>query len=393
MEPQSRELISGESNPLRRPKVLLDGRKLGDGGIGVYIDNLIQGYLAGGYVALTVLTSRSRASNHGYGDGISWVFDEAATYSVDEMLLLPRRIDFRQFDLFHSPHYTLPFGIPIPKVVTVHDLIHITHPERFYYPFVATQLIRSAVRRADGVVAVSRDTRRALIELTGAPQRKVRYIPNAVSSCVTAASAVRAGVIRKYADLSPYILAVFSNIKPHKGLRDLITAFHSLRSVCNAPPNAPVNRALKLVLAGYGTEEIFNSPELLSMIGDNSNIHILGRVSNEELFALYSRSKAVAIPSYAEGFCLPALEAQSLGAPVVCRPVPALCELVTDRDVVAADFSIDALTAALSRAAHRDIIREEGSAIEQSRVLEFGRTRVAQQTAEFYAHVLQERKS
>ena len=393
MEPQSRELVFEERDPLRRPKVLLDGRKLGDGGIGVYIDNLIRGFLEVGNVDLSVLTSQARVNTLEFRDRVNWVFDEAAPYSVDEMLFMPRRVDFAKFDLFHSPHYTLPFGIPIPKIVTVHDLIHITHPERFYYPFVATRLISSAVRRADGVVAVSRDTRRALMELTGIPEKKVHFIPNAVSSCVTAASSGRSGAARKYADLSPYVLAVFSNIKPHKGLRDLITAFRSLRSGGANPPSASLNRALKLVLVGYGTEEIFNSPELLSLIGDESNIHILGRVSNEELFALYARSKAVVIPSHAEGFCLPALEAQALGAPLVCRPVPALCELVTDRDVVATDFSINALTAALSQAVQRDIIHEEGEVIERSRLSEFGRTRIVQQTTELYADVLERKTS
>ena len=46
-------------------------------------------------------------------------------------------------------------------------------------------------------------------------------------------------------------------------------------------------------------------------------VEILTDISNEKLFELYKSAKVLVVPSLVEGFCLPALEAASLGVPVV----------------------------------------------------------------------------
>ena len=168
MEAKSRELISSENVRARPIRLLLDGRKLRDGGIGVYTENLIAGLLEVGGVSITVLYTDERCRTAPYASQVQWLWDPARPYSLDELFSLASRIDFSRFDIFHTPHYMLPYRIPIPTVVTVHDLIHITHPEKFWYPSVAKLLIRSAVRRADGVLAVSRHTRAGVCDLTGA---------------------------------------------------------------------------------------------------------------------------------------------------------------------------------------------------------------------------------
>ena len=45
------------------------------------------------------------------------------------------------------------------------------------------------------------------------------------------------------------------------------------------------------------------------MIGDSTNIEILGFVSDDELISLYNRAKVFALPSINEGVGLVALEA------------------------------------------------------------------------------------
>jgi glycosyltransferase involved in cell wall biosynthesis len=394
VEPQSSELVVEQRSPGSLPRVLIDGRKIGDGGIGVYIDNIVRGFLAMQQFQVTILSTEAKAGTVDYRGDVSWIYDDARPYSADEMLLLPRRVQFERFDLFHTPHYMLPFRIPIPTVVTIHDLIHITHPEKFYYPTVAKLLIRSAAKRAAGIIAVSRDTRRAVLELTGVPEEKVWHIPNAISSSVVCAPQVRPALAKKYADLGPFLLSVFSNIKPHKALRDLLDAFKALRS----RHSVGAVRGLKLVLVGYGTEDILSSPELLDLVGEGESVHIMGSVSNEELSLLYSRARVVVIPSLAEGFCIPALEAQALGVPIVCRPVPALLELVSECDLVASDMSVDALARVVAEAAerfgessHRGIDHSAARGIAASRLAEFGRSRIASQTAQLYADLLARR--
>ena len=87
----------------------------------MYTENLITGLLEVGGVAITVLYSDERCRTAPYGSQVEWLWEAARPYSVDEMLRMPARIDLSRFDIFHTPHYMLPYRIPIPTVVTVHD--------------------------------------------------------------------------------------------------------------------------------------------------------------------------------------------------------------------------------------------------------------------------------
>lgn len=343
MEAKSSELVYAEPSPERRIRLLLDGRKLRDGGIGVYTENLIVGLLAVGGVDITVLYRDERCLKAPYASQVSWIREVASSYSLDELLFLSGRIDFSQFDIFHTPHYMLPYRVPIPTVVTVHDLIHITHPEKFYYPWIARALIRSAVRRADSVLAVSRHTRASVLDLTGAPESKVTYLPNAISERL---SASEMGV-PFHGDGHPYLFALFSNVKPHKGLKDLLLAYREFRDGRRWEGLSP--QCPNLLLAGYGIEGLLNTSEGNALLEGLDGIRLAGALTDSELLGALQGALALVVPSLVEGFCLPAIEAQSVGTPVVCRPVPALRELVTEHDVVAESFSVGSLTAALER--------------------------------------------
>ncbi|MDP1591075.1 MAG: glycosyltransferase, partial [Prosthecobacter sp.] len=76
-------------------------------------------------------------------------------------------------------------------------------------------------------------------------------------------------------------------------------------------------------------------------------VHLLGMVSREDLCQLYAAADALVVASYAEGFCLPVLEAHVCGTPVIARPVPAVLELLSASDTVCTDFSLNALQDAL----------------------------------------------
>jgi glycosyltransferase involved in cell wall biosynthesis len=344
VEPEGSELTHPRKEETAPLRIVVDGRKLGDGGIGVYIDNLVRGLLEIGGAEVALIARPAARERVEYSSQVKWMLENSATYSLDEMFLMGRRLNFSKFDLFHAPHYTLPFGIPIPSVVTIHDLIHVHYPERFYYPWVARRLIRSAVKRAHAVITVSQQTRRAVLDLCDVQGSKVVCVPNGVPSFLRD-TPVNLVAGRRYCELAPFFLSIFSTIKPHKGLLDLIGAYKAYRALDTWSDIG--SRCPCLVLAGYGTEEILHSTELLSVIGETEGVHIAGPVSRDELAVLYRKATALIVPSLLEGFCLPALEAQACGTPVVCRPVPALQELVTEADVVAHDNSVSALAAAM----------------------------------------------
>lgn len=381
METQSSQLAFSVPDSAPALRLLVDGRKLGDGGIGVYIENLVLGVLAAGGCEVTVIASHEQASRASFTSDVRWIFDSTKPYSVDELLFFSRRIPFARFDLFHTPHYVLPYGIPIPTVVTVHDLIHIKHPERFFYPTIARALMTSAVARADAVIAVSRDTAQQLISAIGADPKKLFYVPNAISPSLGLGA--QSDNAPRIDCSSPYFLSVLSNLKPHKGLEDVLQAWQSFgiaREVADVGAPKP-----ELVLVGYGAQSILSNRALQSRIEGINGIRVLGAVDSSTLRHLYRSAQAIVIPSLSEGFCLPALEAQACGTPVVCRPVPAIKELVTANDVVASDFSIDALAEAMLAGLHKKRV-----VVPLSHFKSFSVEVVGKQVCDVYAKVARE---
>jgi glycosyltransferase involved in cell wall biosynthesis len=73
---------------------------------------------------------------------------------------------------------------------------------------------------------------------------------------------------------------------------------------------------------------------------------------------VYRRAFAMVMPSRAEGFGLPVLEAMSLGIPVICSDVPALVELTGGAAVIVPRGDSTSLAAAIA-----DLFAAEAAAV------------------------------
>jgi len=318
-------------------QVLVDARKIADGGIGTYIRNLVSGLIEQPGVELGVLTRSDANLPAGWRERIAIHVDDTRPYSLSEMFLFPDREVLSSYDLMHIPHYTLPFLLPKPAVITVHDLIHVTHPESWMHSLLAPQLIRSALSRAARVLTVSKASERALCEFVGdkeAIRSKIRVVPNAIDPALLERRA------SPYVAGAPYILSVCSTAKPHKGTTELLEAFDLLKRDRRVEGVAE----LKLIVVGRGATR--ERQQQLGVL-EQSDIEFMGEVSSESLAALYDGARALVVPSRVEGFCLPVLEAQARRIPVVTTPIPAVEDLVTSRDTIAEDFTAIALARAI----------------------------------------------
>jgi glycosyltransferase involved in cell wall biosynthesis len=97
---------------------------------------------------------------------------------------------------------------------------------------------------------------------------------------------------------------------------------------------------MPLVLAGPAREWVYELPD----------VTITGRVSDDELAAIYSGAHALVFPSDDEGFGLPAVEALACGTPVVACEAPALLEVLGDRATFVELGDMEGLLAAGARA-------------------------------------------
>jgi len=69
---------------------------------------------------------------------------------------------------------------------------------------------------------------------------------------------------------------------------------------------------------------------LVKTIGMEDKIKFIGKVSDDELVALYNEAEFFIFPSLYEGFGLPVLEAMSCGTPVIASEIGSLKEIAQD---------------------------------------------------------------
>src|SRR5262249_47295671 len=98
---------------------------------------------------------------------------------------------------------------------------------------------------------------------------------------------------------------------------------------------------------------------------------LTGFVPDETLAALYSGALAVCLPSLAEGFGLPAVDAAGCGAPVVLSDIPAHRETMGDATLFFPPRNPNVLSDMLQQVAGSDMLRRSLSERGQRRVARF----------------------
>ena len=318
-------------------RIGIDARKIADFGIGTYIRNLLRELVALGdeYVAFA-------PADAALPPGVEHVVVDAPHYSIRELIAVSRAAGRARLDLFHAPHYVVPFT-KVPLVVTVHDLIHLRHPNplaRLY----ARRMIGRAVRKARRVLTVSETVKREIEETFGA--KKVTVAPNGVDH-------LSANGQRSTANYFLYV----GNDKPHKNV-DLAV-------------DAAARIGASLVLAGASFERF------------RGRARLAGFVSDAELAALYRGAIALVMPSREEGFGLPALEAMRCGTAVITSTAPALVEVTGDAALHVAP-EVGALAEAMSRMANDGALRASMIARGEARARDFTWKRCARIVRDAY---------
>ena len=281
-------------------------------------------------------------------------------------------------DLLHlTSHHLARYGptAGIPYVVTVHDLIrHRDWVERNQRPPLIhrpnlrdgayMRLDAAGLRRAAALIAVSEHTRREVVERLGVPPERVHVVREAFDRSLFRPTT------RRLLD-RPYVLYVGSE-QPRKNLATLFRAFAAARAATSR-----ANLALVKVGGAGGSEAPFRQQTLeqARAAGLGDELILADRVSDDDLVAWYSGAVCLVLPSRAEGFGLPPLEASACGCPTVVSDAGALPEVVGEAGVVyGPPDDADALAAALMRLVE--------SPAEQSRLAEAGRRAAARFTWE-----------
>lgn len=231
-------------------------------------------------------------------------------------------------------------GVPpgTPTVMTVHEhrllgvLDEPIRGPRGVAKLVLTRFQRRAVKRhVDALIAVSMRLKRQL-EAAGFPA--VEHVPQF-------ADPPSAGLAMVPVSAS-HDVVMAGNLKIDKGVRELTEAFVEL---------APRHDSARLLVAGEGPEESVVTAARERLGADR--VQLLGKLSREEVQALFARARVVAAPAIPgirpEGAGTTPIEAALVGRPVIVSDDPGHREFIDESGggLVVTAGSVSSLAAAL----------------------------------------------
>jgi len=216
----------------------------------------------------------------------------------------------RRFDIINT-HFAVPTGplgdwlsrrLGIPNVLSVHggDLYDPSKKSSPHRHAFLRRAVARLLRRADSVVAQSRDTARNVGQIYGV-DRKVDLIPLGIDRPPQNIRAQRSDF-----DLpeDAFVLVTAGRVVARKASTQLIETLAALPDVF-------------LLVVGDGPE-VGAVRQRASELGVENRLRMLGYVSDEAKYGAYAVADVFVSTAQHEGFGLVFLEAMSFGLPVVC---------------------------------------------------------------------------
>ena len=225
---------------------------------------------------------------------------------------LPRRFRRDGLDVLHCPSYVAPLRRRGPTVLTLHDVIALSHPQlcRRSNAVHYRTLLPKVVRSVDCIVASSEATRNHILSLLDVPEEKVRVIhPGVDKRYFRPKLKGLISQVRQTYKLPAQIVLAVGNIEPKKNLPALLRAFDRVKQ-------SSVFRH-GLVFAGRKNWGYAQAMRLARKIEARHDVRFLGWVPPDDLAVLYGMADALVFVPVVEGFGLPVIEAMASGTPVI----------------------------------------------------------------------------
>ena len=247
---------------------------------------------------------------------------------------LSRAISAEKLDIFFFPsvYSYVPLLSRPPKVVTVHDVIPELFPE-LVFPTLRSKLnwrakMKMACAQARVILTVSEYSRRRLAENLGLSPLRLRVVSEASDPVFRRLERPNGSALFARLGLPPRarFVAYVGGFSPHKNLKLLVEGFCELRAQSGLAD-------VFLLLVGDYETDVFHScyrqiKEQVRQSGLEDSIFFTGYLGDDDLVILLNLAAVLVLPSFCEGFGLPAVEAAACGTPVVVTTESPLKELL-----------------------------------------------------------------
>jgi len=254
--------------------------------------------------------------------------------SIRDVLAMTRAASRHRLDAFFFPSvYTwFPLFPSVHAVVTIHDAIAERFPEltvptrraRFFWGL----KVRLALMQSRGVLTVSEFSARDIARVLGVAPARIAIASEAPASAFKPSDDPKDidRIAHKYGlpENASWFIYV-GGFNPHKNVTDIVRSHARLAAEIGG--DAPY-----LVLVGTRDADVFQGemPEIEKTVREAGHERLViwtGFVPDQELRHLNSGAIALVLPSDAEGFGLPAIEAAACGTPSIATtesPLPNL---------------------------------------------------------------------
>jgi glycosyltransferase involved in cell wall biosynthesis len=255
----------------------------------------------------------------------------------------PPRLNARAFDavIIDTPLYVELDARPgVPIIGVIHDLVPIQDPTMGAgWRRLFMRKLEATLAQATRLVFVSDATRQdADRHFPGLLDRVPSYILHPIASPDLCAAAEQTKPSRRPDDGGlcpgkPYMVALVS-FEQRKNTAVLVQAWQKIGDRAD------------LVIIGQMNDEF----RKFLNARRGANIKNLGLVSDAEKIALICGARALVMPSHAEGFGIPIIEAGVLGTPVICSDIAVFREVTAGFAQYFDPYSVESLVRAVERA-------------------------------------------
>jgi len=302
-----------------------------------------------------------------------------------DMYRLYRAVAQTPIDLMFFPAVYSCYPVPrkFPTMITLFDAIAEHYP-KLVFPHWRGRLfwtikMNCALWWSHRILTVSKAAKVEIVQYIGVKPDKIDITTAAPNPLFHHTSDdARMIAARQRAKLpvdSPLIIFV-GGLAPHKNLHGLLDGFE------RALTKQDLQRVHLALIGDFRGAGFFSNYEsLYDRVQANpqlqDRVHFSGYVSDADLVALYSSALALAMPSYSEGFGLPAIEAMACAAPVLASNRGALPEVVGDAGIYFDPFDVDSIARAIIDMVENDSLRAQLSSNALARAQTFTWQRAA----------------
>jgi alpha-1,3-rhamnosyl/mannosyltransferase len=254
-------------------------------------------------------------------------------------------------DVFHASHQLRTAPSTARVTATIYDMTCWLLPEMHSAANVrvSRRFGERVLKRAQGLIAISGNTRSDAARILGIDPEKIAVIyPGVAEPFFAANDPIIRKAQAKYGISRPYVLFV-GTVEPRKNIDTLLDAWQAL--------GRTEREEFDLILAGPAGWA--NRQTLARLNSRTPGVRYLGYVAEQDLPGLTAGAAVFAYPSLYEGFGLPVAQAMAAGVPVVTSNISSLPEIAQDGALLVDPNSSAEIRAAIERLLSSGSLRSE----------------------------------